>query len=73
MKKRTVDKDDNNYGSHFKWTKGAAFEDKRLKTRIKPTISTAANKIKRNIKRTNLQPQWMQGFATFRMNSTEIK
>ena len=40
MKKRTEDKDDNNYGSHFKWTKGAAFEDKR----IKPTISTAANK-----------------------------
>lgn len=31
--------------------KGAAFEDKR----IKPTILTAANKIKRNIKRTNLQ------------------
>lgn len=29
----------------------AAFEDKR----IKPTILTAANKIKRNIKRTNLQ------------------
>lgn len=31
--------------------KGAAFEDKR----IIPTILTAANKIKRNIKRTNLQ------------------